>query len=300
MARRRRQSPFEDLIELAALLPWWLSLALALIAYVFLHNFASSPVPQAANPGEMGGLMTGMVLRGFAMAGQYLIPAACVIGAIGSALARARRKKLFNSIADATNTLETISWREFEQLVGEAFRRRGFTVQETGQGGADGGIDLVLYRNGEKYLVQCKQWRRQLVSVNVVRELFGVMAAEGAKGGFVVISGRFTEDAKAFAKGRKLHLIEGTELNDMIRQSRAERALAAGAVQGRPAMANTRLEPIVTPPAASQASHNAAQPTCPACQAPMLQRTAKRGSNVGKLFWGCSRYPACKGIRPLA
>ena len=57
--------------------------------------------------------------------------------------------------------------------------------------------------------------------MNVVRELFGVMAAERAKGGFIVISGRFTEDAKVFAQGKNLRLIEGAELNEMIRQSRA-------------------------------------------------------------------------------
>ncbi len=39
------------------------------------------------------------------------------------------------------------------------------------------------------------------VGVDVVRELYGVMAAKGATGGFVVTSGRFTEDAKAFAQG---------------------------------------------------------------------------------------------------
>jgi restriction system protein len=29
----------------------------------------------------------------------------------------------------------------------------------------------------------------------------------------------------------------------------------------------------------------------------MLQRIAKRGSNAGNQFWGCSTYPACKGTR---
>jgi restriction system protein len=37
--------------------------------------------------------------------------------------------------------------------------------------------------------------------------------------------------------------------------------------------------------------------SCPSCGAPMVQRTAKRGANAGQSFWGCSRYPACKGVR---
>jgi endonuclease YncB( thermonuclease family) len=35
---------------------------------------------------------------------------------------------------------------------------------------------------------------------------------------------------------------------------------------------------------------------CPKCGAEMRRRVAKRGRNKGREFWGCSRYPACKGI----
>jgi restriction system protein len=293
MARRRKQSPFEDLIDLAALLPWWITLPLALIAFLWLHSIATSPIPTLANPAEFNSQLPGMMLRGLAVPAQYFLPAALVIGAIASVFGRMRRKKLFNSVASNENTLESISWREFELLVGEAFRRKGFTVQETGQGGADGGIDLVLLKDGEKCLVQCKQWRRQLVQVNVVRELFGVMAAEGAKGGFVVISGRFTEDAKAFARGKNLQLIEGAELSDMIRQSRATAARR-----------NSQPTTIETPDQATSVSSDpliqprrAAQPTCPTCHARMVLRVAKRGSNVGNSFWGCSQFPKCKTTR---
>ena len=45
---------------------------------------------------------------------------------------------------------------------------RGFSVAETGGGGADGGIDLKLKKGGEIFLVQCKQWRAYKVSVNIV------------------------------------------------------------------------------------------------------------------------------------
>jgi len=290
MARRRRQSTFEDLIDLAALLPWWVSLPTAIIAYLWLHSVANAPIPTPTNPANVSGLMPDIMLRGLAGAGQYIVPTALVFGAVASVFGRMRRKKLFDSVASAESTLESISWQEFEQLVGEAFRRRGFTVQETGQAGADGGIDLVLMKDGEKYLVQCKQWRRQLVQVNVVRELFGVMAAEGAKGGFVVISGRFTEDAKTFARGKNLHLIEGAELNNMIRQSRANAALGKNQPKGSQA-------PYQPAPNISEPQPISAPQTCPTCEAPMVQRIAKRGSNAGGSFWGCTQYPKCKTTR---
>ena len=109
---------------------------------------------------------------------------------------------------------------QFEQLVGEGFRLQGYTVTETGGVGVgDGGVDLVLRRGTETFLVQCKQWRAFKIGVDVVRELFGVMAAKGAAGGFVVTSGTFTADATAFASGRNVILINGTKLHEMIRNA---------------------------------------------------------------------------------
>ncbi|RJQ57912.1 MAG: four helix bundle protein [Desulfobacteraceae bacterium] len=39
-------------------------------------------------------------------------------------------------------------------------------------------------------------------------------------------------------------------------------------------------------------------PSCPLCGQPMKQRTARQGKHPGSRFWGCTRYPDCKGTRP--
>jgi hypothetical protein len=36
---------------------------------------------------------------------------------------------------------------------------------------------------------------------------------------------------------------------------------------------------------------------CPLCSSSIKLRTARRGRNTGSQFWGCSRYPACRGTR---
>lgn len=92
----------------------------------------------------------------------------------------------------------------------------GPRVSEQGGAGPDGGIDLVLSKGSEKFLVQCKQWKAFKVSVTVVRDLYGVMAVKGAAGGFVVTSGRFTDEATAFASGRNIKLIDGPLLHGLI------------------------------------------------------------------------------------
>lgn len=37
-------------------------------------------------------------------------------------------------------------------------------------------------------------------------------------------------------------------------------------------------------------------PRCPECNAIMILRKAKKGFYKGKEFWGCSRFPSCRGI----
>ncbi len=37
-------------------------------------------------------------------------------------------------------------------------------------------------------------------------------------------------------------------------------------------------------------------PYCPKCGSLMALRTAKSGPYSGKKFWGCSKYPRCKGL----
>lgn len=37
-------------------------------------------------------------------------------------------------------------------------------------------------------------------------------------------------------------------------------------------------------------------PSCPKCGALMVKRRAAKGANAGNEFWGCSKFPACRGI----
>ena len=40
-------------------------------------------------------------------------------------------------------------------------------------------------------------------------------------------------------------------------------------------------------------------PLCPKCQGTMVRRTARKGPMAGYDFWGCKRFPRCKGTIPL-
>jgi restriction system protein len=297
MARKRRTGGFEDGMDLVAKLPWWAGVALALISYVFLHQLAQPPSGKGLQAGQLAGFAASAMVSSLASIGQYILPAICLFGALVSFLASRRRQALVNNVSHSksADALDGMSWQEFELLVGEAFRLQGYRVAELGGSGPDGGIDLVLTKGSEKFLVQCKQWKAFKVSVMVVRELYGVMAAKGAAGGFVVTSGRFTEDATAFASGRNIKLIDGPQLHDLIRQAQNSRG-ADAATPGNFSSAKSMLAPRPTPQPISMQS---VTPLCPSCGSMMTKRKAKRGANAGGEFWGCATYPACKGTRPI-
>jgi uncharacterized membrane protein YraQ (UPF0718 family) len=52
-------------------------------------------------------------------------------------------------------------------------------------------------------------------------------------------------------------------------------------------------------PASSPVAGFLPTPPCPICNSQMVKRTARRGSNAGQQFWGCSNYPNCRGTRPI-
>ncbi|MCB2008386.1 MAG: topoisomerase DNA-binding C4 zinc finger domain-containing protein, partial [Rhodoferax sp.] len=106
-----------------------------------------------------------------------------------------------------------------------------------------------------------------------------------ATGGFVVTSGRFTDEAISFASGRNVTLVDGPKLHGLLRQAQA------GADRS-PAQ-----KPAV--PVAHSPTPSAEALACPLCAKPMVRRTAKRGANAGNEFWGCTGYPACRGTRPI-
>jgi restriction system protein len=285
---RRKKSDAETVIDLFALMPWWACVALAAVAYVALHALASK-APATVDPtqalNQMDKLLVGAALRGLATFGQYLVPVLLLAAAAVSAVRRYRRGKLLEEAVRSQDAaaVDGMTWHEFEVLIGEAFRRKGYAVVETGGGGPDGGIDLMLRKpvtNGnETYVVQCKHWKAQKVGVDVVRELYGVMAARGAAGGFVVTSGRFTTEAMAFAQGRNVRLVDGARLKELLEVARTGGPGKAATV--RDEQANAEMTMVV----------------CPLCSSAMVRRVAKRGPNAGEQFYGCSTYPVCRGTR---
>jgi restriction system protein len=252
---RRNKGLLEELSEL----PWPISAALGIAAFLFVR--------------DLGGLFSPLA---------FLFLVLCWAGAFVSFLKTQKRRSLLER-QTSIDSLTTMSWREFEMLVGEAFRRQGYLVEETGLGGGDGGIDLVLRKSGRTELVQCKQWRNRQVKPAVVREMWGLVDHHRADAVKIVCVGDFTRGAAAFAEGKNIELISGEQLLELVRGVQTSAA-------GKSAVWKTQVEPTLP---SSNASH--AEFTCPVCAGDMVQR---KNRSTGAAFWGCANYPRCKGTRP--
>lgn len=127
----------------------------------------------------------------------------------------------------------------------------------------------------------------------------GVVASERAHQGIVVTYGSFTEDAIAFARTNPITLVAGPELERMIHSVRVTDGRATRRDGGGNQRATTGqedrepTEPLPLPSAPSSV------PLCPQCGYKMIKRTAKRGPYSGQIFWGCCRYPECRGKRQI-
>jgi restriction system protein len=128
-----------------------------------------------------------------------------------------------------------MTWRDFERRIGEEFRRRGFIVTGFGggtPGGSGGSVDLALIRKGERFLVECKQWRKQQVDVTVVRDLGRIIRAAGASGGYLFTGGEFTSEARELARSARIELIDGALLGvDWLPSARSPEAAPASLAQ---------------------------------------------------------------------
>jgi restriction system protein len=259
--------------ELLASMPWPVPLVLGVIGFVGVRYgigwaMGTSQNALLANMGRQ-------LYNGAYTPLAWAVLGICWLAAIASYIGAKHRRRLLET-QTGLESIRALSWRQFELLVGEAFRRQGYAVQETGLGGADGGIDLLLRKEGKLTLVQCKRWKSQHVDVKVVREMFGLLAHHQASAVKIVAVGAYTPDAQCFAEGKPIELITGAALLELIRGAQTATA-----------------EP---PPQAPMPTPAEGSPRCPKCGKAMAQRTNRRTNDR---FWGCSTYPSCRGTRQL-
>jgi restriction system protein len=120
----------ETILNLLAQAPWWVSVILSITAYVVFKfivpaiNFQSWVLKGIAGAAPQIALILALVL---------LIPAPI------SFFNSLQKRKLLDKQKDL-DSIKSLSWKEFEELVAEAYRRKGYSVVENYGIGPDGGV----------------------------------------------------------------------------------------------------------------------------------------------------------------
>lgn len=176
--------------------------------------------------------------------------------------------------------LGRLEWKRFEQVVAAYFECQGLKAT-VARVGADGGVDIKLYRPPQttvESIVQCKAWHLYDVGVKPIRELYGVMAADSVPHGVFVTTGQYTGEARSFARGKNLLLMDGADMLKAIWKLSPED--------------RCRLHQVAT-------TGDYTTPTCPRCGQKMVRRVGAKGKGSGAPFWGCRGYPRCRVILKL-
>ena len=106
----------------------------------------------------------------------------------------------------------SMSGWEFEKEIAKLYEHQGYRASIT-KGSGDGGIDIVLYKDGVKSVVQCKNHHKPIGPASV-RDLYGAMAHERVKKGIFISSNGYTRGAKEFSMAKQISLLD---INDVIR-----------------------------------------------------------------------------------
>jgi Restriction endonuclease len=132
--------------------------------------------------------------------------------------------RLADLVTSRPELIDSLTPREFEELVAELYERAGFHVELT-PASRDGGFDIYA-RHTTPYgklltLIECKKYARERrVGVRLVRHLFGVVEARRAHAGVVATTTTFTRGARDFADMHsRIALQDYFALQDMLKVS---------------------------------------------------------------------------------
>ena len=117
--------------------------------------------------------------------------------------------------AGGLRALAAMRWREFSRFVIEALQAQGFEasrIEPDAQRGQQ--ADLLLNRDGQTWLLSCKQGVNYRITAGMVDELARAVRGSNAKGGILATLGRVEPEARKHNQG--IELLDGATLWPLI------------------------------------------------------------------------------------
>ena len=170
--------------------PWWISIGLA----VLFSLIALAALPQQYKLYGMSSGFPFLVIGIIAAWKQWRLPS------------RARVEAQLAAV-------RAMSWRDFSGTVEDAFRRQGYSVTRLDGPAAD--FELTNPA-GRRTLVSCKRWKAASNGVEPLRDLHAAAEAREAQDGIYLTAGSVTDNARRFAAGNRMRVLEGEQLAQLL------------------------------------------------------------------------------------
>ena len=178
--------PKETLFSILSRSPWWLSAMIAAVLFAGTRLL----LPDIA---AFFAALPFLALAGYAGWRQSRAPSVA-------------------NVEETLGKLRAMSWENFSAVIGEAFRRDGYTVTEIPGNAAD----LELRKNGRVSSACCKRWKVANTGVGPLRGLYAAMQARDADECIYVAAGDFTANARVFATEKAIRLLNGAALVKLV------------------------------------------------------------------------------------
>ena len=109
---------------------------------------------------------------------------------------------------------------EFEKEVAIIYKLNGYESTVT-KGSGDGGIDIYLFKDGKKGIVQCKRYGKK-VGPAPVRDLYGTMVGGKFEFAKIVCPAGFSDKAYEFSRGKNIELVGLKRIINLVKESEGE------------------------------------------------------------------------------
>lgn len=195
------------------------------------------------------------------------------------------------SRAMVTDDYDYMSGEDFEYFCADILRGNGFKDVEVTKSSGDHGIDVLAKKEGVKYAIQCKRYSKP-VGNKAVQEAYSGKAIYNADVAVVMSNMDFTPQAIEDARKLKVELWDRNKIYLLQKNGNVDAGqYISQSIDEDYSMQNTVVENFK--------SDQIDTLVCPNCGGKLVIRTAKRGTNIGSQFYGCSNYPNCKYTRNI-
>lgn len=207
------------------------------------------------------------------------------------------------------NYLLELTPSEFEEAVAIMFRGLGYSAKVTSKTN-DKGKDIIMFKDGKKYLVECKHYLKATVGRPALQKFYAAIIEEKAEKGFLVTTGNIAYTVYEYVKDKNIEIINienliilmqkafdnddsnnimkvmCTECGDIVEFSLETEEMTKRCKNGHEVIFSYNRK-IISPRILSGKMY------CERCGKEMKIINGYRGK-----FWGCKGYPNCRNTKP--